>query len=250
VNGAFDRLREAIESQVRFTADASHELRTPLAVLRASTEWARRAPRTEEELRETLASCERAALRIERVVEDLLQLARADAQLESPELDVVDLSTLARDIVSQLQPLAGRHGVVLDCDGEPASVVGSTERLRTLVTCLTTNAVEHGGSHAEVRTGLEGDQARLCVRDNGPGIPPGDIERIFERFQRVDPARSRKSGGGGLGLAIARQIALAHGGTLTASNRPGGGACFLLCLPRAQGTEPGRTDAVTPSAGA
>jgi signal transduction histidine kinase len=234
LNEAFDRLEAAVERQVRFTADASHELRTPLAVIRATAEWARRAPRSKAEYEEALATCERTAGRLGVLVERLLALARADARTIPLAREPVALEEIARDVAADLGSLLQERGVSLSLDLSPAPVRGDEEQLHTLVEGLLSNAVLHGGRDGRVTMATQtGDgEACLVVTDTGPGIPQEDLERVFVRFLRLDAARSRTTGGSGLGLAIARQIAEAHGGTLTAESPSRGGATFTLRLPQ------------------
>jgi signal transduction histidine kinase len=227
VNGTLGRLEWAMDNQRRFASDASHELRTPLAGLRTKLELALADPDVEDAtqaMRSALGDAER----LQAVMDDLLLLARLDAGVQNAP-QPVHLSEL---VVSE----AGRpckHEVVLDLD--PGVVVaGNRLQLCRLLTNLLTNADRHTASTVWVDVRREGDEAVLEVRDNGLGIPPAERERVFQRFTRLDSARSRDAGGSGLGLPIARDIASAHHGKLYAADSTNGrGARLILRLPLA-----------------
>ena len=236
LHSALERLRRALDSQQRFAADASHELRTPLATLSAEIEWALARPRTPEEYRESLASCQRASGRMERLVSRLLTLARADHDAVHLERAPMALDGVVRDAVALVQPLAARKGVSLDTRIDPVGVAGDRERLIELVTNLCANAVEYnrGGGSVTVSVGRDGQEAVVRVADTGIGIAAEDLPRIFERFYRPGQARDRRSGGVGLGLAIAKWIAEAHGGSIACASRPGEGTEMVVRLPLLQ----------------
>ncbi|MEV4326610.1 sensor histidine kinase [Microbispora rosea] len=234
VNYTLDRLEETLEQQRRFTSDASHELRSPITAIRAQVEDALLAPQ-ESDLREIGPAVLKSLERLQAIASDLLTLARLDAgaPCEREPLDLgglvaaeLDARRPLRRIVSQLTP-----GVV---------VRGDRIRLGRLVTNLLDNAERHAVTtvRLEVRreNPLDGDPrfrsgvAVLEVLDDGAGISRDQRELVFQRFTRLDTARSRNAGGAGLGLPIARQIAESHGGTLTIIDSPGG-ARFLLRLP-------------------
>jgi heavy metal sensor kinase len=233
LNETLDRLEEAFDRQVRFTADASHELRTPLAVLRSHAELALSRPRGPEEYRRALETCLRAAGRMTGVVESLLTLARADAGRLDLASDPVDLAAVAASAAELVQPLAEAKGVALSTVLSPAWVSGDADALGRAALNLLANAVQHNreGGTAVVRVGLEGEWAVLEVSDTGPGVAEADRPHLFERFYRADKARSRLSGGTGLGLAICRALAEAHGGTAEYRPGEGSGATFVLRLP-------------------
>ncbi|WP_245561562.1 HAMP domain-containing sensor histidine kinase [Actinomycetospora chiangmaiensis] len=235
---AFDEMLDALEgaeaaaraseaSTRRFVADAAHELRTPLAGIAATAE-AGTAPDLDPEARERLALLlVRDARRAGRIVDDLLTLARYDAGL-SPEREEVDLVDLVR---AEVDRDAVRHPddpVVLDAAG-PVPAAVDVELVGQALSNLLVNARRHGGGsvHVTVRPG------RIAVRDEGPGVPVEERERVFERMVRLDEARGGQSGGAGLGLAIAREAARAHGGDLVcaAPDDDGPGVLFVLTLP-------------------
>jgi two-component system, OmpR family, sensor kinase len=234
LNGAFDRLHRALDSQQRFTADASHELRTPLATIGAETEWALARPRSAEEYRESLVTCRRATERMARLVERLLTLARADHEAIELDRSPVPLEPLVQEAVSLVQPLAVRRGITIETHLNPTRVNGDRDCLTELVTNLCSNAVEYNrdGGHVTVEVWPDGPDACMRVRDSGVGISEEDLPRIFERFYRTDKVRDRRTGGAGLGLAIAKWIVDAHGGRITCQSTLGQGTEMLVRLPR------------------
>ncbi|MEU1314221.1 sensor histidine kinase [Streptomyces tibetensis] len=216
-NETLAALETSVERQRRFVADASHELRSPIASLRTQLEVAAAHP----ELLDLDGAVED-TVRLQRLAADLLLLARLDAG-ERPSDAQVDLAGLAREQAE------GRTGVTVDA--EPVEVAGSRGQLGRVLANLLDNAQRHARSAVTVSVRREGDRAVVGVADDGDGVPEDDRERIFERFVRLDAARSRDDGGAGLGLAIARDVAVRHGGTLTAGRGPAGGALFELRLP-------------------
>ncbi|CAL9296034.1 ATP-binding protein [Streptomyces olindensis] len=218
-NETLAALETSVERQRRFVADASHELRSPIASLRTQLEVAAAHP----ELLDLDGAVED-TVRLQRLAADLLLLARLDAG-ERPHDARVDLAGLAREEAE------GRTGVTVDA--EPVEVAGSRGQLGRVLANLLDNAQRHARTAVTVSVRREGDRAVVGVADDGDGVPEGDRERIFERFVRLDAARSRDDGGAGLGLAIARDVAVRHGGTLTAGQGPAGGALFELRLPLA-----------------
>ncbi|MFF5847387.1 sensor histidine kinase [Streptomyces massasporeus] len=219
-NETLAALETSVERQRRFVADASHELRSPIASLRTQLEVAAAHP----ELLDLDGAVED-TVRLQRLAADLLLLARLDAG-ERPNDARVDLAGLAREAVE------GRTGVTVDA--EPVEVAGSRGQLGRVLANLLDNAQRHARAAVTVNVRREGDRAVVGVADDGDGVPEDDRERIFERFVRLDAARSRDDGGAGLGLAIARDVAVRHGGTLTAGRGPAGGALFELRLPLVQ----------------
>ncbi|WP_030860495.1 sensor histidine kinase [Streptomyces sp. NRRL S-37] len=219
-NETLAALEASVERQRRFVADASHELRSPIASLRTQLEVAAAHPALLD-----LDGAVEDTVRLQHLAADLLLLARLDAG-ERPADARVDLSALARE------EAAGRTGVTVDA--EAAEVNGSRGQLARVLANLLDNARRHARERVTVTVRREGGWAVLGVADDGEGVAEADRERIFERFVRLDAARSRDDGGAGLGLAIARDVAVRHGGTLTASAAPAGGALFELRLPLAR----------------
>ena len=250
LEGAEATARSSEARTRRFVADAAHELRTPLAGVRAAAEAAvdpELPPADRERLHLLLL---RETGRAARLVDDLLALARIDAGIELHPVPV-DLAELARAEVERARLRA--PGVQLRVSGEPLVVPGDPQRLGQVLANLLDNARRHAppGGTVTVSVGPEQDgaardgaaggagRATLTVTDTGPGVPAADRERIFERLVRLDEARSADDGGAGLGLAIARGIARAHGGDLTCVEPPAGaGAAFRLELPLSRPAAP------------
>jgi signal transduction histidine kinase len=221
-NQTLDRLECLVKRQRQFTADASHELRTPVAGLRANLEDALTYP-DDADRGDTLGAALRDTERIEAIITDLLLLARlgTGGPAVQQRVDLAELVTLEAD---------GRQADIRTnlCPG--AIVTGVPAQLTRLLANLLDNAQRHAEGVIEVEVDREGDQARLIVADDGPGILIDNREVVFQRFSRLDTARGRAAGGTGLGLAIARDIARAHGGTLRVEDSPRG-ARFVLRLP-------------------
>ncbi len=232
LNDAFDRLHLAVEQERTFTADASHELRTPISVLRAEAEWALDRERTPQQYKDALAVCRRAALRMQDAVERMLALVRAEAIDEVPEAAPVAVHSVIADVLVWLAPMAQERSVRMTSDGGPLIVNGNAEQLREAFSNVVANAILYNkpGGSVTVSTRQAGSGI-VEVIDTGIGIPPEAIPHIFDRFFRVDKARSREKGGSGLGLSIARAIFAAHGGDITCTSEPGTGSVFVISLP-------------------
>lgn len=235
LNTMLQRLQQAFEAQRRFTSDASHELRSPLTVIRGELELALRRERTPEEYRAVLASSLDEVVRLSRITEDLLTLARSDAGVLPVESEPVDVGRVAERIVERLRGTADARGVTLALDvavdGEPVVDPGI---LGQLVWNLTDNALRYTprGGRVDVRLASSPGELRLEVADTGPGL--GDEpERLFERFYRPEGVRTpgEATSGTGLGLAIVRALAEGAGGRVEAANRPEGGAAVVVTLP-------------------
>jgi heavy metal sensor kinase len=237
INDMIARLEGSFEELRRFTAHASHELRTPLAVLRSEAEVALRQDLSAEQLRGVLASVLEECGRLARLSEQLLALARQDRGAALKRAGAVDLGGLARDVVESLRPLAEDKGLWLRCAAAaPAVVEGDANLLRQVLINLIDNALKYtarGG--VDVTAETEGNSVRLAVADTGEGIAPEHLGRVFDRFYRVDKARSRELGGSGLGLSITRGVIEAHGGTIAVESTLGRGSTFTVTLPRSRG---------------
>jgi heavy metal sensor kinase len=242
LNEMFARLQTAFERQVRFTADASHELRTPLAIIHSHAELALARPRTAEEYRDALDTSLRAARRMRVLVDGLLTLARVDAGSLEIERQEFDLGAVVQECADLLQPLAEEKRICLRACEESIDMVGDPGRLTQVVTNLLSNAIHYNRAGGEVGVKLKATQTdvSLSVADTGCGIPDEDQPHIFERFYRVDKARSREEGGCGLGLAICKSIVEAHGGTIGFTSQVGQGTTFVVRLPR--GTTANQTE--------
>jgi two-component system OmpR family sensor kinase len=236
-NRLLDRLGTALKMQRQFMADASHELRTPVSVIQTAAEVTLEQPVREPwEYREALTIVNEQSARLSRMVQDMLVLARADAGGFRLVKRLLYLDEVVAECVRAVSVVAARHDVRVLTSLQPdVSIAADDGLLRQLVTNLLDNAVHHTPPGGSVTVTVVGDAtvATITVADTGPGIPPADRERVFERFVRLDPARSATSGAG-LGLPIARWIAEEHGGTLALQERPEGGCLFVAHLPRAR----------------
>ena len=235
MNDMLGRLEQAFAQSRRFAADAAHELRTPLATLRGTIEVALRGDRSPDEYRQVLASSLEEAERLIRLSEDLLLFSRALAAPE-PGRALVDLEALLLDVFDVGARLGQAAGVSVRIEtAAPALVQGDATALRRALLNLVENAVKYtpGGGKVELSLVAGDGTAMLAVSDTGIGVDAADAEAIFEPFVRLDAARSRDTGGAGLGLAIARSIIVAHRGTISVESRPGSGSCFSIRLPLA-----------------
>ena len=222
-------IRESLRRQREFAADARHELRTPLAIVSTALDHLRRNRADPAAIDRAAEDIEAGSRRLTSLVDDLLLLARADADAVELVRGPQDLGELSADALADFATLAEERGLRLRLDIEPAPVIGDADRLRQLVGILVDNAIRHtpgGGSvTVRVRPGAE-----LSIDDDGPGIRPDDLPNLFRRFWRAADA---PAGGTGLGLAIAEWIARSHGGRIRAANRPEGGARFEVVMPSA-----------------
>ena len=223
-----DRLQRAFARQREFVADASHELRTPLTVMRAQVELLE-GETDEDERRKGMTTLMKGLSTMDRLVDDMLILANADGgRLVEPEwIDLVPfLDDMERDM-----PLFGDR--VYRVDGPAGRLRADPERLTQVIRNLVRNAVNHtkAGDTVSLTAGARGDRVEFAVSDTGPGIPPDQLEQIFERFHRGPETRAADSGGSGLGLPIARALVEAHGGRIWAESRPGEGATIRFELP-------------------
>jgi signal transduction histidine kinase len=227
MNQMLARLEQGQLRQRRFVADASHELRSPLTTLSASLELAALGdhdPKSHAVMQAEVA-------RMRRLVDDLLLLARADHdELLAPH-DDVDLDDVVRSESARLRASALPREVDVQAEIHPVRVHGDADRLGQLVRNLLENAAQATASTVRVTLTSSGTEALLVVEDDGPGIPPEDRARVFDRFVRLDPGRSRHRGGSGLGLAIVREIARSHQATIVVAHSSLGGARFELRMP-------------------
>jgi heavy metal sensor kinase len=235
LNEMLDRIESAFLRVTQFTADASHELRTPVSLIRTEAELALRRSRTEAEYKESLRQILQEAERTTLLIEQLLELARSDSGRESLAMRSVDLPEVLRDVVTSWRQVAAARNLQFSTDigGPGASVMGDPTLLRRLADILLDNAFKYTPSPGSVRVVLkvEGEMAVITVQDSGVGIAQEEQGKIFERFYRIDKARSRAQGGVGLGLAIAEWIVLQHRGAISVESRPGEGATFQVRLP-------------------
>jgi len=240
LNEMLARLDAAFAEIRRFSADAAHELRTPLTALRGGLEVALRTERTAPQYREVLRSSLEDVERLIRLAEDLLLLSRSSAGAGT-KMSPVDLEPMVLDVVDTALRLAVGTGVtvrMVEAPGvttAPLTVTGDVMALRRALLNLVENALKYTPRHGTVEVSLAREDgaaptAVIAVRDTGPGIPAADLERIFEPFVRLDAARTRETGGAGLGLTIARSLVAAHNGTLSVHTSPTG-SIFTIHLP-------------------
>jgi heavy metal sensor kinase len=233
LNTMLDRIRGGVEQQRRLVADASHELRTPLAAMRSELDVSLRADELSPDARDVLVSVREEVDRLSRTVDDLLTLAGADEGGLTLATEPVDLQNVALQVSDAIRPIAAARNVAVAVNGQSTIVMGDPERLRQALGNLVENAVKFSpdGGHVELSTAMNGQNARMTVADEGPGIAPEHRERVFERFFRADSSRTRSAGGTGLGLAIAREIVAAHGGRVWVEPREPSGSVFSVELP-------------------
>ena len=232
-NELLDRLEAAHASQHRFVADASHELRTPLAALRAEIEVALRRERTPSDYQRTLDSNRHELERLSSLVENLLALAALEAAPPSRQQTPVDLGLVCRDVAEQLSPLAALQNVRLQLElSEGVTIPGDVFSLERAVRNLVENAIRHTpeGEQILIRAAVSPMEVTVQVIDAGVGIAPEHLPHLFDRFYRVDTARTRTHGGAGLGLSIVKAIVEAHGGTVAVESKLGAGSTFTLRL--------------------
>jgi two-component system, OmpR family, heavy metal sensor histidine kinase CusS len=234
-NAMLARLESAIAKISQFTADASHELRTPVAIVRLAAENALRKVRSEAEYRAALQKIQRESESMTHLIEDLLFLARADFDSSAGETGTVELEALIESVRLDLSPLAEAKGVTLSqrTAGHPLEVLGSQSALRRMLVILLDNAIKYTPEGGAVSIHLEqhSGHATVTVQDTGIGIPEEARSQVFQRFFRVDPSRSKESGGHGLGLAIAQTIVNQHGASIELHPASQGGSIFAVSLP-------------------
>jgi heavy metal sensor kinase len=245
LNGMLGRLEAAFKKIIQFTADASHELRTPVAVMRTRTELSLRKPRSTDEYRETIAQVHSELEKTSELVERLMFLARADYGGEVLQLSTTDLGAVVREAYRQGQMLSEAKEIDFrkQMPVQPVWVKADAHALRRLFLILIDNAIKYTpkGGRVDIVVREESGLAVGEVRDTGIGIAQEDLPNIFERFYRADKARSRESGGVGLGLSIGRWISEAHGGTIDVQSSLGSGSIFRLRLPLVDVTSPNLT---------
>jgi two-component system, OmpR family, sensor kinase len=232
MNDVLGRLKRALDRERRFVIDAGHELRTPLAILQGELELAGRHGRTRTELADAVDAASTEVRRLATLAEDLLALGRDGAI--GPRVEPVNIGAVARESVAAFAARADSEGVRVRCELDETAVVhGDAPQLRRAIDNLMDNALRFAprGSDITVSARRTGGGATIVVADRGPGFPPTFLPHAFERFRRADDARSREHGGTGLGLALVREVAAAHGGDAVATNRDEGGASIRIELP-------------------
>jgi signal transduction histidine kinase len=228
-NRLIQRVDQVLTAQRQFVADTSHELKTPLTTINGNIELLAHAPSAEEQA-EIVGETRQEVRRMARLIRELLVLAEAGEQ-QGREQRLVRLDLLASEVVARV---AGSRSAQVQVVADPVVVLGDEDRLGQLLGNLVQNAMRYASPAAgAVRVIVQGQVTQACVtiEDDGPGLPADALERVFDRFYRVDRARSRTQGGTGLGLAIVRHVAEAHGGRAWAENRAEGGARFCVTFP-------------------
>ncbi len=234
LDSAFTQLEQAFEQQMRFTADASHELRSPLTAIKGNASLALYGDRSAADYRKALEATDRAADSMNRIVQDLLFLARADAGQIRLDLRPVPVEEILSSAVETVQG-ATLPDIRIRTPDSGLTVCGDRSSLIRVISNLLHNAVRHTPAEGQIDLDAAGagDWVLIRVADTGEGIPPGHLPHVFERFYRVDAARARAHGGTGLGLAICQSIAQAHGGSISISSVAGEGTTVFVSLPRA-----------------
>ena len=238
-NSLADGLQTTEDARRRFVSDASHELKTPLAAIRLLTDSILQTDNMDQETtREFVADIGMEAERLSRITEDLLQLTKLDSGIIQEPV-VVDVLSVLEQAMRMMSLVAQERGSELTFSAQEGCLVMATrDEVHQVISNLTDNALKYSaGGPVQVSLRKVHGQVVLSVADRGPGIPEADLPRIFERFYRVDKARSRAAGGTGLGLSIVSDTVKRRGGTVEAANRPGGGSVFTVRWPAAEGGE-------------
>jgi two-component system heavy metal sensor histidine kinase CusS len=234
-NAMLERLEESFARLSRFSADIAHELRTPVNNIRGETEVALARARTSEEYSEVVGSCLEESVRLSELIESLLFLARTESPGEHLKRTQEDLGQLLADLRDYYEASANEIGVTLSASLEDGGIAANIDRtlLQRAIGNLISNALAHSSAGGVVSLSAQRQGKLICleVRDTGSGIAANALPHVFDRFYRADPARSRNSGGVGLGLAIVQQIAVMHGGQVKIDSNPGAGTRVSILLP-------------------
>lgn len=231
-NAMLERIDTGYRRLQEFSGDLAHEMRTPVATLLGRTQVALSQKRTVADLQQVLEGNVEELDRLSRLISDMLLITRAEGHENPAQLEAVDLELEAGKIADYLSLVAEERGVSVEVDGV-ARVRADRVLVQRAVTNLVSNAIRHAFANSVVRVSVkaEAQHTLLAVTNLGEGITQADLERVFDRFYRVDAARARTDGGTGLGLAIVRSIMAAHGGNVTARSEPGGDTSFTLSFP-------------------
>lgn len=230
-NDMFSRLDSAFRAEQQFTSDASHELRTPMSVIMAQCEYTLEEKRTPGEYEEALRVIRRQGGKMSHLIDDMLCFARLERNNESYPRETLDFSELAEDICSDMALLKTNNILLTHEIAPDITICGNRNLLSRLIANLISNAYRYGRENGEIRVSLRsGEEIMLTVEDNGTGIAPENLEKIFERFYREESARS--SEGTGLGLAMVKDIAAYHGGRVEVSSETGKGSKFIVYFPK------------------
>lgn len=233
------RLKQLESARQEFVANVSHELRTPLSLIKGYVETLLDGARNNPEVAtKFLQTIDRNAERLRLLIEDLLTISELESGRVKLNLQVVPFGPVVAKVLEDFRTRAEAKGISLINQVPDLAVRADVDRLEQVLGNLVENAIKYGRSKGTVTVGgraVNGGQVEVFVKDDGPGIPPEALERLFERFYRVDKARSREQGGTGLGLAIVKHIVQSHGGRVWATSEPGQGATFSFVLPQGSG---------------
>ena len=235
LNASFDHLDEAIETQIRFSADASHELRTPIAIVIAQAQAALKRDRTTEEYKTILDACLRAGQRMKTLANSLLDLTRISGSATFLNRGWNSIDATVSDAVDVSVPLSEKHPILFAGLDYPLQMKVDKERIHQVITNLISNAIKHNPEGCAIQVSMEqtAEMVRIKISDDGVGIPEEALPHIFERFYRVDKSRSREQGGTGLGLSIVKSLVEAHGGTIGVVSPLNQETTFTIQLPLA-----------------
>ncbi|TAK33589.1 MAG: HAMP domain-containing protein [Chloroflexota bacterium] len=229
-NRMIARIDRSFQAQRQFVADSSHELGTPLTIIRGNVDLLKRNL-SDEDRQESLTAIQTATVRMDRIIGDLLMLSNLD-EGQDMQPENVSLNTLVEEVYNETRVCATEHTLEIG-RLDTVNIFGQPERLRELLVNLVDNALKYTPPGGRITLSLRHEQewARLSVSDTGIGIPPENQDRVFDRFYRVDKARSRSRGGTGLGLSIVKAVAIAHGGSVRVQSKLGEGSTFIVLLP-------------------
>ncbi len=232
---ANEKLNQVLKLKSKFISDASHEIRTPLTIIQGNIDLAvKEAKNNEEEVPEYFQTVKKELERMTKIISDLTMLTNADARTEKLELEIISLNIITKAIAQSVQVLTKQKNIDLTVKNNVnINIIGDETKLEKLLLNIVRNSIKYTDVGGWIKISLEkdDDKARIIVEDNGIGIPKEDLPFIFERFYRVDKARSRDEGGTGLGLSICKWIAEAHGGNIKTESKEGKGTKFIVTLP-------------------
>lgn len=230
------KLAHAVNEQKRFTSDASHELRTPIALLKSTLQLAQAQERSPTFYKKMIDHALEDLERLNHLIQQMLTLTRLGISQPTWDRETIQMKDLMLDIAEQYTPFLEERGFHLVCSASPAVLQANPLQIRQLITNLIDNAAQYAPSQSTITVNMENDSnnLKITVHDTGGSIPPEECSLIFQRFYRVQKARDRHSGGAGLGLAIAREIAVLHGGDITVRSNLLEGTLFTIVLPLAK----------------
>ena len=228
------RMKQLERTREEFVANVSHELRTPLSLIKGYVETLLEGAKDNPEVaKKFLQTIQRNSERLQFLIEDLLTISELESGCTTMDLQPVHLRPLVQRVLTDFESQAAARNVVLKNEISEVTALADADRLQQVFGNLVANAIKYGraGGMVNVAARNTGDEIEVCVQDDGPGIPDAALERVFERFYRVDKGRSREQGGTGLGLAIVKHIVQSHGGRVWVVNAAGSGAAFYFTLP-------------------